>query len=492
MKIFHQVLILCSVLCYQASSAQPKYEFRAAWIATVTNIDWPSAGNFNTESQKAEFIKLLDMHQRNGLNAVIVQVRPSTDAFYPSPLEPWSEWLTGKQGLPPSPYYDPLAFMISETHKRGMEFHAWCNPYRAEFSPGRSSIAVTHVTRLHPEWFFTYGGKRYFDPGNKEVQQYVTAVIRDLVKRYDIDAIHFDDYFYPYRVPGEQLPDDSSFARYNNGLSRDDWRRSNVDSVILYLSRAIKEENRYCKFGISPFGVWRNNDKDPEGSATKAGQTNYDDLYADILLWLRNGWIDYVNPQLYWEFGHKLVGYEILIDWWSKHAYGKQLYIGHGLYRAYERNSPGFKNPREIPNQIKKLREYPTVHGSVYFSSKSFINNPNGWSDSLRLNYYRQPALIAPMLWLDSTRPAKPVVQKQSEQVWRLSAPQEKRVKYFILYPLPQVSGTGADSSIFKILPATEGEATFNKNEHAELCVHGCAITVMNRNNLESDWEMIK
>lgn len=462
-------------------------------MATVTNIDWPSAGNFNSDIQKEEFINLLEMHRRNGLNAVVVQVRPSTDAFYPSPFEPWSEWLTGRQGLPPSPYYDPLAFMIAETHKRGMEFHAWCNPYRAEFSIGRSSIAVTHVTKIHPEWFIAYGGKRYFDPGNKEVQQYVTAVIRDMVRRYDIDAVHFDDYFYPYRVPGEELPDEASYAKYNNGLNKDDWRRSNVDSVILYLSQAIKEENKYCKFGISPFGVWRNNDKDIEGSNTKAGQTNYDDLYADILLWLKKGWIDYVTPQLYWEFGHKLVGYETLIDWWSKHAYGRQLYIGHGIYRAFERSSPGYKNPRELPNQIKKLREYPSVQGSVYFSSKSFVRNPNGWSDSLRNNYYKYPALIPPMLWIDSIRPVKPVVQKQSDTVWTISAPDEKRVKYFIVYSLPgdQAQDTNA-SSLFEILLPIMNKAVFDKGKYAVRCKNGCAVSVMNRNNLESDTEMLR
>lgn len=258
------IFLLIACLICQYVTAQPKYEFRAAWVATVDNIDWPSRGNFNAESQKAEYISLLEMHKRNGLNAVIVQVRPATDAFYPSQYEPWSQWLTGKQGTPPFPYYDPLQFMIEETHKRGMEFHAWCNPYRAEFIIGKSSISATHVTKLHPEWFLAYGNQRFFDPGNKEAQQHVTNVIRDMVKRYDIDAVHFDDYFYPYRIAGKQFPDDPSYAKYNNGLNREDWRRSNVDSIIVFLARAIKQEKKYCRFGISPFGVWRNNDKDPD------------------------------------------------------------------------------------------------------------------------------------------------------------------------------------------------------------------------------------
>ena len=297
MKFFTYYLLLiayCSMPI--VAGAQTKPEFRGVWVATVENIDWPSSKNLSTEQQKAEFIALLDMHKANGINAMVVQIRPSTDAFYPSPYEPWSEYLTGKQGMPPSPYYDPLQFMITETHKRNMEFHAWMNPYRANFNIYKSSISATHITRLYPNWFLTYGDKKYFDPGNKEVQQYVTNVVKDVVSRYDIDAVHFDDYFYPYRISGKEFPDNANYIKYGNGMDKDDWRRSNTDSIIVMLSRAIKKENPKCQFGISPFGVWRNADKDSiNGSNTKAGQTNYDDLYADILLWLKNDWIDYVR-----------------------------------------------------------------------------------------------------------------------------------------------------------------------------------------------------
>jgi uncharacterized lipoprotein YddW (UPF0748 family) len=198
----------------------------------------------------------------------------------------------------------------------------------------RSSIAPTHITRLHPEWFLTYGDKRYFDPGNKEAQQFVVSVIKDVVSRYAVDAIHFDDYFYPYRITGKEFPDDSSYAKYNNGLSKDDWRRSNVDSIIVFLSRAIKQENKICQFGISPFGIWRNKSQDPDGSDTQGGQTNYDDLYADIVLWLKKGWIDYVAPQIYFELGHPRAEYKKLLDWWSTHSYGKHCYVGLGIYKA--------------------------------------------------------------------------------------------------------------------------------------------------------------
>lgn len=406
MKQFSILLFL--IFCSLFSFSQPKFEFRGVWIATVENIDWPSKRNLTTEEQKAEFIQILNMHKRNGMNAVVMQIRPVADAFYPSQLEPWSEYLTGQQGRPPSPYYDPLEFMIAETHKRGMEFHAWLNPYRAVFNITKSSIAPNHPTKIHPEWFLDYGGKRYFDPGNKEAQQFVVKVVQDIVKRYDVDAIHFDDYFYPYRVPGKEFPDLKSFQKYGKGMTRDDWRRSNVDSIIVMLNRIIKQEKPYVQFGISPFGVWRNIAKDPEGSNTTAGQTNYDDLYADILLWLREGWIDYVVPQLYWERGHKVVSFETLTDWWANHAYGRNMYIGQGIYRSKEPKSYAWHNKKELPEQINILRSYPEVQGSVYFSSKTFASNPNGWNDSLRNNFYKYPAICPPMSWIDDQKPQSP------------------------------------------------------------------------------------
>lgn len=372
--------------------AQPKAEMRAVWVATVDNIDWPSKPVVSSDVQKEEFIRLLEMHKRNGMNTLIVQIRPATDAFYPSALEPWSQWLTGVQGRPPVPYYDPLVFMIDETHKRGMQFHAWMNPYRAVFNLNKSSVTSNHITRLHPEWFLNYGDKKYFNPGNKEAQKHVTAVVKDVVSRYDVDAIHFDDYFYPYRIPGKEFPDASSFNKYGKGMDKEDWRRSNVDSIILSLNRVIKKANKKCEFGISPFGVWRNADKDVNGSNTKAGQTNYDDLYADILLWLKNGWIDYVAPQLYWEFGHKAAPYEVLLDWWATHTYGKKCYIGLAIYRA--NSNEAWKDKTQLPRQIQAIRNTPNLQGMVFFSSKSFVNNPNGWSDSLRYNYFKDPAPV--------------------------------------------------------------------------------------------------
>ena len=392
MKFFFSSLLLFAYcLSPIVLFSQTKPEFRGVWVATVDNIDWPSRGNYNSDSQKVEFIKLLDMHQRNGMNALIVQIRPATDAFYPSQYEPWSEFLTGTQGQPPVPYYDPLEFMISETHKRGMEFHAWMNPYRAVFNIYKSSIAETHITKIHPEWFLNYGDKKYFDPGGKEAQQYVTNVVKDVVSRYAVDAIHFDDYFYPYRIAGKEFPDEVSYNKYGNGMNKDDWRRSNVDSIILSLSKVIKKENPKCQFGISPFGVWRNIAKDSiNGSNTRAGQTNYDDLYADILLWLKNGWIDYVAPQIYWEFEQKNAPYQTILDWWGNHTYGKNCYIGLGIYKGG--SNTYWKDATQLPRQIEALRKTPNIQGMIFFSSKSFEKNPNGWSDSLRLIYFKEPA----------------------------------------------------------------------------------------------------
>jgi uncharacterized lipoprotein YddW (UPF0748 family) len=400
MKIPNHRTILIVFLFLLTSNlfSQPKPEFRGVWIASVDNIDWPLKGMTNPDSQRVEFIRQLDMHKSNGMNAVIVQVRPAADAFYPSQLEPWSQWLTGVQGQPPSPYYDPLEFMIKETHKRGMEFHAWCNPYRADFKIGASSIAPNHVTKIHPEWFLDYGDKKYFDPASKEVQKFVVQVVTDIIHRYDVDAIHMDDYFYPYRITGKEFPDDDSYKRSKSKLNKDDWRRSNVDSIMKMLSIAIKKEKPWVQFGISPFSVWRNKDKDPRGSDSKAGQTNYDDLYADILLWLKEKWVDYVAPQLYLEIGHDKIDYAKMLEWWSKNSYGRNLYIGLGIYRSG--SNAAWRNPNELPNQIKLLRQYPNVQGSIYFSSKSFNSNPNGWSDSLRNNYYKLQAATPQMDWL--------------------------------------------------------------------------------------------
>lgn len=475
--------------------SQPKYEFRAVWIASVDNIDWPPKGMLNVDSQKTEFIRQLELHQGNGMNAVIVQVRPAADAFYPSQFEPWSQWLSGTQGKPPDPYYDPLAFMIEESHKRGLELHAWCNPYRADFKIGASSIAPSHITKIHPEWFLEYGDKKYYDPASKAVQAMVVNVIRDLVSRYDIDAVHMDDYFYPYRIAGKEFPDEESYKKSGSKLSKEDWRRSNVDSIIRALSIAIKNEKPSCRFGISPFSVWRNNDKDPRGSDSKAGQTNYDDLYADILLWLKEGWIDYVAPQLYLEIGHDKIDYVKLLDWWSKNSFGRHLYIGHGIYRAG--SNPAWSNPAELPNQINLLRKYPNVHGSIYFSSKSFNKNPNGWNDSLRNNYYKIPALVPPMSWVDREKPWAPMLEKTivNDSILQVTGKEDPRnnlpIKYYVIYKTAVSShaerfGTHSPVHIYKIIVSPD-EFSFQDTLSSKNYSYRYLVTAVGRNNNESE-----
>lgn len=423
------LVVGCSIERAAAQPGSPNYEFRAVWVATVVNIDWPSKKTLSVAEQKAEYSKLLDMHQRNGMNAVIVQVRPAGDAMYPSPYEPWSEFLTGTQGLAPVPLYDPLEFMISETHKRGMEFHAWLNPYRAVFNMRTSSVSPSHLTKTHPEWFLVYGDKKYFNPALPEVRQHTAKVVKDLVTRYDMDGVHMDDYFYPYRITGKEFPDQKDYLKYGKGMNKEAWRRSNCDSVILLIRNIVRSVNPHMKFGISPFGVWRNKSQDAMGSDTKAGQTNYDDLYADILLWLQKGWIDYVIPQLYWERGHKLCDYDVLLDWWNQHTYGKHLYIGHGIERAG--SNAAWRNTNEIPNEIRELRNYQTTQGSAYFSSKVFEKNPLGWNDSLRNHYYHYPALIPPMPWIDNSAPAQPLIEKQGSNMVKLVYKGDEKIKAF-------------------------------------------------------------
>jgi len=396
----------------------PKREFRGVWVATVKNIDWPSQAGLDAETQQQELIELLDFHRKNGMNAIIMQIRPSADAFYESKYEPWSEWLTGQQGRPPMPYYDPLDFAIDACHKRGMEFHAWINPYRAVVDyDSLKLLAPGHIVEEHPEWFVRYGANLYFDPGIPDARDYVMKVVLDVVRRYDIDAVHFDDYFYPYRIPEQAFPDTASFRKYGGFYEEvEEWRRHNVSEFIRLLSRRIKLEKPWVKFGISPFSVWRNQDKDPLGSPTRAGQTSYDDLYADIRKWLENQWIDYVAPQLYFSIGYELVPYEKTLDWWRNVANGRHLYAGHGVYKINNNADKNWELPDQIPRQIRLNREFEEVQGSIFFSARSFKSNPLGINDSLRNGLYARPALVPVMGWLESQAPLAPAELEGSSQ----------------------------------------------------------------------------
>jgi len=387
---------------------EPKREFRGMWIATVVNIDWPSSANLPVDRQKSELLALLDMAHSAGINAIMLQVRPAADAFYAKSMEPWSRWLTGKQGIGPDPAYDPLEFAITEAHKRGMELHAWFNPYRATFDGNFKSLCSCHITNQVPGWFFTYGGIKLFNPGIPDVRDYIIKVIMKVVDNYNIDGVHMDDYFYPYSIPGQRINDDQAFHAYAGDFTDiKDWRRNNVDLLIQALGDSIHSHKPFLKFGIAPFGIWKNARQDPEGSETTGGNSYYE-LYADTRKWLQEGWIDYVAPQLYWNMGYHLASFDKLVDWWSDNTYGRHLYIGQAPYRAFEPHSYAYHRPIELPNQIRYLRDNDRVQGSIFFSANSLMKNPLGWTDSLRTNFYKYPALPPPMDWLDSIGPNVP------------------------------------------------------------------------------------
>lgn len=405
--LFSLLSIMLPCVQGQTPTPTPQFEFRAVWVATVNNIDWPSKPGLSTEQQKQEVIDILDMHQSLGMNAIIFQVRPAADAFYPSSLEPWSRYLTGTQGQAPDPFYDPLQFWIEECHKRGMELHAWLNPFRAAQNINQP-LAGNHVAFEHPDMFLQYGNMLYFDPGLPQSREFVARVVKDIVLRYDVDAIHFDDYFYPYPL-AEDFPDTTSFAQYSRAFSiedKADWRRDNVDIIIKMLGDTIKAAKPWVKFGISPFGVWRNKSDDPRGSDTQAGTTNYDNLYADIVKWQENGWIDYCLPQLYWQAGHPQVDFETLAHWWRDNAFDRAMYVGHAVYKSETTSTvAAWRRPEELPRQISILREINGLGGSAFYSSNHFFRNLMGFQDSLRQNLYQTPALVPPMPWIDNVPP---------------------------------------------------------------------------------------
>ncbi|MBL7717755.1 MAG: family 10 glycosylhydrolase [Flavipsychrobacter sp.] len=411
----HRFLFLLLTACLvqlSVNARTPKREFRAAWIATVANIDWPSKPGLPAAEQQQQFINRLDELKEMGCNAVIVQVRPSSDALYDSKHEPWSRYLTGRQGQAPFPYYDPLEFMIEETHKRCMEFHAWFNPFRALVDSKKNPNPPGHITRTHPEWIISYGGKSYIDPGTPEAREYVIKVIMDVVKRYDIDAVHIDDYFYPYRIAGQEFGDSRSWSRCGGDFrDRGDWRRNNVNVFISNLNSSIKNTKSYVKFGISPFGVWRNASKDPKGSKTNGGQTCYDDLYSDVILWMEKGWIDYLLPQLYWEHGHRAAPFDVLLPWWEEHSYGRHIYNGLGVYRMVAPVKAPWHSPNEILWQIRDIRKVSATPGFVFYSASSFNKIPGALKDSLRYKYNRYPAIPPAMPWLDKKAPSAPTLK---------------------------------------------------------------------------------
>lgn len=365
-------------------------QFRGMWVATVANLDWPSAPGLPPERQRQELLDLLDTAVACHLNAVVLQVRPTADALWPSPYEPWAQYLTGMQGQDPG--WDPLGTAVHEAHRRGLELHAWFNPYRIANHIDPSRLTPTHPARLHPEWAVPYGGKLYYNPGLPEVRHFVQDAMLDAVARYPVDAVHWDDYFYPYPVAGQVFDDDAAYARYGADFpDRGAWRRNNTDLLVRETAVRIREIRPGTRFGISPFGVWRNRGTDPLGSDTTAGVQTYDDLHADTRRWVREEWIDHIVPQVYWNQGFAPADYAKLVPWWADVVSGTrvQLYIGEALYKVGVPGQPAaWQDPAELSRHLTFDQDYPQVRGNVFFSAKKVVADPLGAMSQVVADHY--------------------------------------------------------------------------------------------------------
>ncbi|RST16433.1 hypothetical protein E2C00_25810 [Streptomyces sp. WAC05374] len=368
-------------------------EFRGMWLATVANRDWPSRPGLPAERQRAELLAFLDTAVERRLNAVVFQARPTADALWPSPYEPWSQYLTGVQGRDPG--WDPLGTAVAEAHARDLELHAWFNPYRVANHTDPSRLADGHPARVHPDWVLPYGGKLYYNPGLPQVRRFVQDAMLDAVRRYDIDAVHFDDYFYPYPVAGQSFADDDTYAAHGAGFpDKAAWRRDNIDRLVREMSESIREIDKDVRFGISPFGVWRNAAIDPLGSDTRAGVQTYDHLHADTRKWVKERWIDYVVPQLYWHIGFATADYATLVPWWDDVARGTNvdLYVGEALYKAGDPAQPAaWQDPAELSRHLALAAEHPRVRGHVFFSAKEVVTDRIGAMARVVADHYPTP-----------------------------------------------------------------------------------------------------
>lgn len=380
-----------------------KREFRGAWIQCVNG----QFENLGTRKMQQTLTHQLNELQKDGVNAIIFQVRPECDALYESYLEPWSRFLTGRQGREPNPYWDPLQWMIDECHKRDMELHAWINPFRAK-TKNTNSLSPYHVAIEKPELTFPYDGLIILNPAMQENRDNICHIVGDILRRYDVDGLHIDDYFYPYPAPGEVIPDEQDYKADSRGIRNiNDWRRDNVNRFIRQLHDTIRTVKPWVKFGVSPFGIYRNKKNDPNGSNTN-GLQNYDDLYADVLLWVNKGWIDYCVPQLYWEIGHKSADYETLIKWWSKNVTNRPLFIGEDIERTAK--APDLKFPKQNQMNAKfALHEScPNISGTVLWYAKAAVDNTGGYGTKLRSTFWKYPALQPSMQFIDKTKPGTP------------------------------------------------------------------------------------
>jgi uncharacterized lipoprotein YddW (UPF0748 family) len=405
---------------------KPVREMRGVWVASVGNIDWPSTNAITTAQQKVELIAILDRAVQMKLNTILLQVRPACDALYASRIEPWSEYLTGTMGKPPQPFYDPLSFAVEEAHRRALELHAWFNPFRARHLAAKSPIAANHVSRTKPQWVRQYGKSLWLDPGEKGAQDYSLSVVMDVVQRYDIDGVHFDDYFYPYQetnAAGKELdfPDYRSWRNYGAGgrLSRSEWRRENINTFVHRAYHSIKGCKPWVKFGISPFGIWR-----PGSPASVRGFDPFDKLYADSRKWLNEGWVDYFVPQLYWRIDAPEQSFTTLLEWWSQQNFkGRLLLAGMDDTRTTRTLNPW--GTGEIVSQIRATRRAQGVAGHVHWNMKTLLRN-GALSSALEREVYSDPALVPATPWLGSQAPASPKATPTDEEIrWEPGARNE-------------------------------------------------------------------
>ncbi len=482
------VCVILSVLCsgyLPASETPPKREFRASWIATVFNIDWPSSGS-SPANQRNQLISILDNLKAAGLNAVVLQMRTECDALYDSPLEPWSYWLTGQQGAPPSPYYDPLAFAVGEAHKRGIELHAWLNPYRAMTS-GSYTRHPSHVTNAHPDWILNVGGTQILNPGIPEVRGHILNVIEDIITRYDIDGIHMDDYFYPYPPNQITTQDAQTFADHNRGIANiHDWRRDNINLLLREIQALIGDTKPHVKFGMSPFGIWKSGV--PIGIS---GLDAYSTIYCDAIAWLQDQSIDYLTPQLYWPHGGGQ-DYAKLMPWWADSAlhYERHLYAGHAAYRI-----TGWTNT-EMPNQLRLNRSADGCQGSVFYNTNTLLSNPRGFLDSLKTNLYLYPALPPVMEWKNLTPPNIPrefrferlASRPVAALVWEEPIPSSATsdVSRYVVYRIPGMVADPGDIDDPRNIMDIIGETEYIPRSGSSTGSVYFVVTALDRNSNES------
>lgn len=435
------LLIIFSLIAFSALSQSPKHEMRGLWICTAYNLDWPSTANLDSAQQKKELIEILDNAQSLHLNTIYFQVRSAGDAYYKSKTEPWSHWLTGKQGK--APLYDPLEFIIKECHKRNMELHAWFNLFRAVSHHKFSPPTKTHFAYEHPDWVYLAEKKKMLDPGVPAARKYSVEVINEVIENYDIDGVHLDDYFYYQEKDGYKIPDFTTFKKYGQGFNNiKNWRRNNLDLLISDIYTNIKSRKPYVKFGISPIPVWRHKHQDTKGSDTKIATSCYDEYYADTHKWYTKGWVDYMLPQAYWGIKHPYVGYNKTVGWWNKIGTGRHVYIGQAIYKVGNDNRAGWKSTQEIHQQIKYNRTATNILGQGFYRAKNLTNAKFNLIDEIKKNEYKHLSIPPPMPWLDSIPAEAPLMLNYTTHndthtlTWPSSkiAKDRQKATYYILY----------------------------------------------------------